>query len=72
MNVSAWRLSLDMLPRICNLDRRVMGITSMLCVIYDDRVESVNHFLFPCVLAMPSHQVDSNSCWSPSIIYQME
>ncbi|GJZ90239.1 putative RNA-directed DNA polymerase, eukaryota, reverse transcriptase zinc-binding domain protein [Tanacetum coccineum] len=51
VNVFLWRLSLNELPSMVNLDRKGIDVGSVLCLICLDDVESVNHLFFSCELA---------------------
>ncbi|GJT14880.1 RNA-directed DNA polymerase, eukaryota, reverse transcriptase zinc-binding domain protein [Tanacetum coccineum] len=51
VNVFLWRLSLNKLPFRVNLDRKGIDVGSVLCLICQDDVESVNHIFFSCEMA---------------------
>ncbi|GJR04144.1 RNA-directed DNA polymerase, eukaryota, reverse transcriptase zinc-binding domain protein [Tanacetum coccineum] len=48
VNVFMWRLSLDKLPTLVNLDRKGIDVASLLCHVCCECVENVNHFFFSC------------------------
>ena len=52
VNVFAWRLRLNRLPSLVNLDRRGVDLDSLLCPICGGDVETVNHLFFSCPMAM--------------------
>nr|GEX26521.1 RNA-directed DNA polymerase, eukaryota [Tanacetum cinerariifolium] len=51
INVFLWRLSLNKLPSRVNLDLKGIDVDSLLCHIYKEDVESVNHIFFSCEMA---------------------
>nr|GEV27413.1 RNA-directed DNA polymerase, eukaryota [Tanacetum cinerariifolium] len=51
VNVFIWRLTLNKLPSKLNLHRRCIDVSSGLCPICQDDVESVNHIFFNCDMA---------------------
>ncbi|GKC55447.1 RNA-directed DNA polymerase, eukaryota, reverse transcriptase zinc-binding domain protein [Tanacetum coccineum] len=51
VNVFLWRLNLDKLPSLVNMDRKGMDIDSLLCPVCGDHVESVDHLFFSCGMA---------------------
>lgn len=51
VNIFLWRLLLNKLPSRVNLDRRGIGVHSLLCPICQDDVETVNHIFFSCEMA---------------------
>ncbi|GJX76532.1 RNA-directed DNA polymerase, eukaryota [Tanacetum coccineum] len=48
VNVFMWRLSLDKLPTLVNLDRKGIDVASLLCLVCCECVENVNHLFFSC------------------------
>nr|GEU94892.1 RNA-directed DNA polymerase, eukaryota [Tanacetum cinerariifolium] len=52
VNVFFWRLNLNRIPTRVNLDRRGIDIGSVLCPVYDRDVETSNHLLFSCEMAV--------------------
>ncbi|GKC73360.1 RNA-directed DNA polymerase, eukaryota, reverse transcriptase zinc-binding domain protein [Tanacetum coccineum] len=51
VNIFFWRLRLDRLPHRLNLSRRGLDITSIMCQVCSNRVESNEHLLFYCEVA---------------------
>ncbi|GKD35815.1 RNA-directed DNA polymerase, eukaryota, reverse transcriptase zinc-binding domain protein, partial [Tanacetum coccineum] len=51
INVFLWRLSLNKLPSRVNLDSKGIDVGLLLCPIYQEDVESVNHIFFSCEMA---------------------
>nr|GEV62280.1 hypothetical protein [Tanacetum cinerariifolium] len=51
VNVFMWRAMLNKLPTRVNLDRKGIEVDSLLCPIYHEDVETVNHIFFTCDLA---------------------
>nr|GEY43535.1 RNA-directed DNA polymerase, eukaryota [Tanacetum cinerariifolium] len=51
VNIHAWKVMLDALPRRLNISRRGIVIDSILCPICDNGVESSNHLFLTCNLA---------------------
>ncbi|GJV35623.1 RNA-directed DNA polymerase, eukaryota [Tanacetum coccineum] len=51
VNIFLWRLSLNKLPSRVNLDRKGIDVDSLLCLIFHEDVETVNHIFFSCEMA---------------------
>ncbi|GJW41394.1 RNA-directed DNA polymerase, eukaryota, reverse transcriptase zinc-binding domain protein, partial [Tanacetum coccineum] len=51
VNVFMWRLSLDKLATLVNLDRKGIDVASLLCPVCNEHVENVNHLFFSCEMA---------------------
>nr|GEX45148.1 RNA-directed DNA polymerase, eukaryota [Tanacetum cinerariifolium] len=51
VNVFLWRLSLNKLPSMMNLEKKGIDVDSILCPICNDDVETVNHLFFSCDMA---------------------
>ncbi|GKB83800.1 RNA-directed DNA polymerase, eukaryota, reverse transcriptase zinc-binding domain protein [Tanacetum coccineum] len=51
VNVFMWRLSLDKLATLVNLDRKGIDVASLLCPVCNEQVENVNHLFFSCEMA---------------------
>ncbi|GJV43622.1 RNA-directed DNA polymerase, eukaryota, reverse transcriptase zinc-binding domain protein [Tanacetum coccineum] len=51
VNVFMWRLNLDKLPSMVNMERKGIDIDSLLCPVYGDHVENVDHLFFSCGMA---------------------
>ncbi|GJY98267.1 RNA-directed DNA polymerase, eukaryota, reverse transcriptase zinc-binding domain protein [Tanacetum coccineum] len=51
VNIFLWRLLLNKLPSRVNLDRRGIDVPSILCPIFHEDVETVNHTFFTCKVA---------------------
>ncbi|GKC95059.1 RNA-directed DNA polymerase, eukaryota, reverse transcriptase zinc-binding domain protein [Tanacetum coccineum] len=49
--VFIWRLRLDKLPTLMNMDRKGIDVDSLLCPVCREHVESVNHLFFSCGMA---------------------
>ncbi|GKB54429.1 RNA-directed DNA polymerase, eukaryota, reverse transcriptase zinc-binding domain protein, partial [Tanacetum coccineum] len=52
LNVFVWRMFLDKLPTRSNLSNRGLDIPCILCLIYANVVETMNHLLFGCSMYM--------------------
>nr|GEV12839.1 putative RNA-directed DNA polymerase, eukaryota, reverse transcriptase zinc-binding domain protein [Tanacetum cinerariifolium] len=50
-NVFLWRAMLNKLPTRVNLDHRGIDVDSLLCPIFHEDVETVNHLFFSCEVA---------------------
>ncbi|GJU77016.1 RNA-directed DNA polymerase, eukaryota, reverse transcriptase zinc-binding domain protein [Tanacetum coccineum] len=48
VNVFIWRLRLDKLSTLVNMDRKSIDVDSLLCPICKARVENVDHLFFSC------------------------
>nr|GEY72631.1 hypothetical protein [Tanacetum cinerariifolium] len=48
VNVFMWRLSLDKLTMLMNMDRKGIDVAFLLCPVCCERVENVNHLFFSC------------------------
>ncbi|GKA65348.1 RNA-directed DNA polymerase, eukaryota, reverse transcriptase zinc-binding domain protein [Tanacetum coccineum] len=51
VNVLAWKVRLDSLPKRLNISRRGIDINSIKCLICDNEVESTSHLFFTCHIA---------------------
>ncbi|GKB62176.1 RNA-directed DNA polymerase, eukaryota, reverse transcriptase zinc-binding domain protein [Tanacetum coccineum] len=51
VNILFWRLRLDRLPHRLNLSRRGLDITSIMCPVCSNEVESNKHLFFYCAVA---------------------
>ncbi|GJS72623.1 RNA-directed DNA polymerase, eukaryota, reverse transcriptase zinc-binding domain protein [Tanacetum coccineum] len=51
VNVFIWRLRLDKLPTLVNMDRKGIYVDSLLCPICNEHVENVDHLFFSCEMA---------------------
>ncbi|GKB83446.1 RNA-directed DNA polymerase, eukaryota, reverse transcriptase zinc-binding domain protein [Tanacetum coccineum] len=51
VNVFMWRLNLDKLPFMVNMERKGIDIDSLLCPVCGDHVENVDHLFFSCGMA---------------------
>ena len=51
VNVFMWRLRLDKLPTLVNMDRKGIEVASLLCPVCNEHVESVDHLFFLCEMA---------------------
>ncbi|GJX58573.1 RNA-directed DNA polymerase, eukaryota [Tanacetum coccineum] len=51
VNVFIWKLSLDKLPTLANMDKKGIDVNSLLCPICNAHIESVDHLFFSCDLA---------------------
>ncbi|GJR51855.1 RNA-directed DNA polymerase, eukaryota, reverse transcriptase zinc-binding domain protein [Tanacetum coccineum] len=51
VNVFNWRLMLNKLPTMVNLDRKCIDVGTTLCPICEDDVETVNHIFLSCDMA---------------------
>ncbi|GJX94222.1 RNA-directed DNA polymerase, eukaryota, reverse transcriptase zinc-binding domain protein [Tanacetum coccineum] len=52
VNVFIWRLMLNKLPTMVNLDRKCIDVGTTLCPICEEDVETVNHIFFTCDMAL--------------------
>ncbi|GJZ22800.1 RNA-directed DNA polymerase, eukaryota, reverse transcriptase zinc-binding domain protein [Tanacetum coccineum] len=52
VNIFIWRLMLNKLPFRVNLDRKSIDVGSILCLICQEDVETINHIFFSCNMAM--------------------
>nr|GFC10132.1 hypothetical protein [Tanacetum cinerariifolium] len=50
-NVFLWKMALNKLPTMVNLDRKGIDVHSVLCLVCLEDVETVNHLFFSCELA---------------------
>ncbi|GJY22029.1 RNA-directed DNA polymerase, eukaryota, reverse transcriptase zinc-binding domain protein [Tanacetum coccineum] len=48
VNVFMWKLRLDKLPTLVNMDRKGIEVASLLCPVCNKHVESVDHLFFLC------------------------
>ena len=48
VNVFMWRLGLNKLPTLVNMDRKGIDVASLLCPICSEHVECVDHLFFSC------------------------
>ncbi|GJU48092.1 RNA-directed DNA polymerase, eukaryota, reverse transcriptase zinc-binding domain protein [Tanacetum coccineum] len=48
VNVFMWKLRLDRLPTLVNMDRKSIEVASLLCPVCNKHVESVDHLFFLC------------------------
>ncbi|GJY87422.1 RNA-directed DNA polymerase, eukaryota, partial [Tanacetum coccineum] len=51
VNIFIWKLSLNKLPTLENLDSKGVDLDSVLCPVCNDQIECVNHIFFACGLA---------------------
>ncbi|GKC45716.1 RNA-directed DNA polymerase, eukaryota, partial [Tanacetum coccineum] len=51
VNIFIWRLRLDKLPTLVNMDRKGIDIDSLICPICNEHVENVDHLFFSCEMA---------------------
>nr|GEW07898.1 RNA-directed DNA polymerase, eukaryota, reverse transcriptase zinc-binding domain protein [Tanacetum cinerariifolium] len=51
VNVFMWRLRLDKLPTLMNMDCKGIDVDSFLCLVCREHVESVNRLFFSCGMA---------------------
>ncbi|GJV40292.1 RNA-directed DNA polymerase, eukaryota [Tanacetum coccineum] len=51
VNVFMWRLSLNKLLTLVNMDRKGIDVASLLCPVCSEHVESVDHLFFTCEIA---------------------
>ncbi|GJX16952.1 RNA-directed DNA polymerase, eukaryota, reverse transcriptase zinc-binding domain protein [Tanacetum coccineum] len=51
VNVLVWRLCLDKLPTLMNLDKKGIDVPSLLCPVCSDQVETADHLFFSCGMA---------------------
>ncbi|GJR98227.1 RNA-directed DNA polymerase, eukaryota, reverse transcriptase zinc-binding domain protein [Tanacetum coccineum] len=51
VNVFIWRLTLDKLSTLVNMDRKGIDVDSLLCLICKAHVENVDHLFFSCEMA---------------------
>ncbi|GJQ97240.1 RNA-directed DNA polymerase, eukaryota, reverse transcriptase zinc-binding domain protein [Tanacetum coccineum] len=47
-NVLVWRMCLDKLPTLTNLDKKGIDVPSLLCPVCSDQVETADHLFFSC------------------------
>ncbi|PWA65795.1 reverse transcriptase domain, Reverse transcriptase zinc-binding domain protein [Artemisia annua] len=55
VKIFSWRLAIDRLPTLCNLDKRDIDLDSTRCPLCDDGLESSQHIFVDCKIA--------NSVW---------
>nr|GEU56417.1 RNA-directed DNA polymerase, eukaryota [Tanacetum cinerariifolium] len=48
VNVCMWRLSLDKLAGLVNMDRKGIDVASFLCPVCCEYIENANHLFFSC------------------------
>ncbi|GKA82233.1 RNA-directed DNA polymerase, eukaryota [Tanacetum coccineum] len=65
VNIFIWRLSLDRLPHILNLSSLGIDIPKISCSSCNGNVESSNHILFACDIAMEVWRLVRNWCDIP-------
>ena len=51
MNVFIWKLRLNKLPTLVNMDKIGIDVASLLCPVCNDHVETVDHLFFSCGMA---------------------
>ncbi|GJY14799.1 RNA-directed DNA polymerase, eukaryota, reverse transcriptase zinc-binding domain protein [Tanacetum coccineum] len=51
VNIFIWRLRLDKLPTLVNMDRKGIDVDSLICPICNEHVENVDHLFFSCEMA---------------------
>ncbi|GJT35339.1 putative RNA-directed DNA polymerase, eukaryota, reverse transcriptase zinc-binding domain protein [Tanacetum coccineum] len=51
VNGFIWRLRVDKLPTLINMDRKGIDVDSLLCPICNEHVENVDHLFFSCEMA---------------------
>ena len=51
VNVFIWKLRLNKLPTLDNMDSKGIDIDSLLCPVCNDHVECVDHLFFSCEMA---------------------
>nr|GEV52053.1 hypothetical protein [Tanacetum cinerariifolium] len=51
VNVFMWRLSLNKLPSLVNMDRKGIDVASIFCLVCSEHAESVDHLFFTCEMA---------------------
>nr|GEW98038.1 hypothetical protein [Tanacetum cinerariifolium] len=51
VNVFIWKLRLDKLPTLANMDKKGIDVASLLCPVCNAHVENVDHLFFSCGMA---------------------
>ncbi|GJZ21485.1 RNA-directed DNA polymerase, eukaryota, reverse transcriptase zinc-binding domain protein [Tanacetum coccineum] len=51
INIFIWKLRLDKLPTLANMDKKCIGVASFLCPVCNAPVENVDHLFFSCGMA---------------------
>ncbi|GKB88583.1 RNA-directed DNA polymerase, eukaryota, reverse transcriptase zinc-binding domain protein [Tanacetum coccineum] len=51
VNIFIWKLRLDKLPTLANIDKKGIDVASLLCPICNAHVENVDHLFFSCGMA---------------------
>ncbi|XP_022007603.1 uncharacterized protein LOC110906839 [Helianthus annuus] len=68
-NIMAWRGNLDRLPTRVNLRRKNVDIPSVLCPLYNDYEETVDHLFTTCSVALQVWSVFSVWCNIPLLFF---